>query len=218
MPSTSVLSSLEPLVALCQSEALPLDELAISRFERYLALLLRFSRSMNLIGPMAPKDVVRELLCDSVLAAVARAPEGAILDVGSGAGLPGLPLKILYPQHPLTLVEPRRKRASFLQIATRKLKLKQVEVLHTRLEHASDLGHDYVISKAFQPPQVWLETALKLIRPGGVIVCMTRELEQPALDERAGALGLARLSAHSSQLSTHEGVVDRAVYVYERSL
>lgn len=214
MPS-STLSSLTPLVTLCEERKLPLTDRALKRFEHYLELLLRFNKSMNLIGPMQAEGIVEELLCDSLMPAAARAPKGSILDIGSGAGLPGIPLKILYPELPITLVEPRKKRASFLKIVIKKLALRDIEILNARLEHVSDLGHDYVISKAFQPPLTWIETAKEICAPEGVIVCMTRAIEQPALDARALILGLERVVAMPSAITTHDGIDDRMIYIYQ---
>ncbi len=212
---SSTLSSLDPLVSVCQAHDLPLDKAALERFERYLELLLRFNKSMNLIGPLQAEDIVKELLCDSIMPAAAHPPTGTILDIGSGAGLPGIPLKILYPELPITLVEPRKKRASFLRIVTQKLDLSDVEILNARLEQVQDLGHDYVISKAFQPPQTWLATAAEVSAAGGLIVCMTRAREQPALDARAHELGLTPLASLPSPIITHDGVDDRTIYIYQ---
>src|SRR5690606_23507115 len=114
---------MQPLARFCRAHDLPWDADVEHNFERYLALLLQFNQGSNLIGPMSPEAVVRELLVDSLAAAAAARPGGPILDVGTGAGLPGLPLKFVFPELPITLVEPRRKRATFLRIVATRLEL-----------------------------------------------------------------------------------------------
>ncbi len=211
------LSSLIPLVELCQLHDLPLTQEKLKQFEHYLELLLRFNRSMNLIGPMDAHDVVEELLCDSIMPTTQAPPTGTILDIGTGAGLPGIPLKILYPESAITLVEPRKKRASFLRIVVSKLSLDNAEILNARLEDTENLGHDYVISKAFQPPQTWIETALGVLSPTGKIACMTRASVQPELDAHAASLGLQQSHAIPGYTTTRDGVDDRTTYIYTRT-
>lgn len=217
----TTLSSLLPLVELCETHELPLDDQKIKQFERYLELLLRFNKSMNLIGPLSAHQIVEELLCDSLMPVTGAAPSGPILDIGSGAGLPGIPIKILYPKCPITLVEPRKKRASFLRIVVAKLGLEQCEIMNMRHEDARDLGHDYVISKAFQPPLQWIETAASVTSPHGKIVCMTRSSLQPDLDARAHELGFVRHATVESPPLAREtdgdAPEDRVTYIYERS-
>lgn len=208
-------SLLSPLSDLCKARDLPMDSRALSRFATYLELLLHFNQSMNLIGPMPPEDVVRELLLDSVTPLLAHTPQGPMLDIGSGAGLPGIPLKILYPELPITLIEPRKKRASFLNIAKKRLGLEEVTVFADRVE-AFYTPHHYVISKAFQPPTQWLATATPLTTPGGVILCMTRQQELDALEEVAATLGLQRCGEAAPEHATRDGVADRVVYAFRR--
>src|SRR5690606_18108102 len=97
-------------------------------------------------GPLDEERALRELILDSLTAAQAMRPHGRILDIGSGAGLPGLPLKILCPECPITLIEPRQKRANFMRIAVNRLGLRDVTVIDARLEAVPVDPHDYVIS------------------------------------------------------------------------
>lgn len=221
----TTLSSLLPLVELCEAHQLPLDEHKLKQFEHYLELLLRFNKSMNLIGPLSAHQIVEELLCDSLMPVTGVPPTGPILDIGSGAGLPGIPIKILYPECPITLVEPRKKRASFLRIVIAKLSMEMCEIMNMRHEDARDLGHDYVISKAFQPPLQWIETAAAVASTRGKIVCMTRSSSQPELDARAEELGFVRCATVESpplerELEAPKGEApeDRVTYIYERSV
>ena len=166
------MSVFSELAAFCEAHSLGWDATVESRFTTYLDLLQEFRKKMNLIGPMSPEEIVRQLFIDSLAAAVAAPPSGRILDVGTGAGLPGIPLKLLAPDRPMTLVEPRKKRASFLRIAVTRLRLEDVEVLDKRIEMLELEPHDWVVSKAFRAPAEWVRIATPLTAPGGRVVCL----------------------------------------------
>lgn len=164
--------AVEELAEFCRRHDLPWTDQSQQRFVDYLELLEQFNNAMNLIGPLKRRQIVRELLIDSVAPAVLAPPAGSILDIGSGAGLPGIPLKILYPALPTTLVEPRKKRSTFLRIVANRLAFEDVTVVPGRIEDADVPFHDYVISKAFRPPADWIDTAADYVAPGGLIVCL----------------------------------------------
>lgn len=205
-----------PLEAFCTRHELPWNVQASERFLLFIDLLVRLRKAMNLIGPMSPEDIVQELLIDSIAAAALIPPKGRVLDVGSGAGFPGIPLAILYPQIDFMLVEPRQKRTTFLDIATHRLGLEHVHVEICRIE---DLHHtspfDIVISKAFQPPLEWVNTASTYTAPGGHIICMTREDEVATLTadahRRAWTKPTTLRSFHDVQSDARARLNDRVV-------
>jgi len=93
---------------------------------------------MNLTGIRTPFEILKILLAESFFAAtLVPDPGGPVVDVGSGAGFPGLAMAIYRPEWKLILVEPRQKRAAFLAALRRELKLNQVEVLNRRLEECT---------------------------------------------------------------------------------
>ncbi len=205
---------LEPLAAFCTEHGLGWDAARAEAFGVYLDALLKFNRSMNLIGPMSRADVVRELLIDSVVPATAHHLSGSILDVGCGAGLPGIPLKLVAPQTALTLVEPRRKRVTFLRIARKRLALEDTIIHEARIEDVPRARFDTVISKAFQPPMDWIATAREWVAEDGCIICMTRASERDALVARAAELGLRLKAQAAPPEATRDGVADRVSYVF----
>lgn len=184
-------SRVDKIAGFCADHDLPWDEERAAAMTRYLDLLLQFNEAMNLIGPLSEQEVVDQLLVDSLVAAAARRPKGPILDVGTGAGLPGIPLKIVFPDCPISLVEPRRKRSTFLKIVTHRLNLDDVTVFRGRIEDFDGGDFDFVISKAFRAPVEWLETAKPYLADGGAVVCMAREGDRAGLEEKAGALGMS---------------------------
>ena len=118
-------------------------------WERYLAMLAKWNRTYNLTALSHPDDMLVRHLLDSL--AVAPFVHGQrIADVGSGAGLPGLPLAILYPHKEFVLIDSSLKKTHFLGYVTRHLSLKHVQVCHTRVEHYHPQpACDQVLSRAF---------------------------------------------------------------------
>lgn len=207
---------LSPLEDFCALHGLAFSAESAALFRGYFELLSRFRKGMNLIGPLSDREIVEELFLDSVVPAALRAPAGRLLDVGSGAGLPGLPLKFMFPDLQVTLVEPRRRRVTFLGIVIKRLGLEDIEVVEERIEALDLEPFDYVISKAFQPPLDWIQTASALTAPGGAVMCMTREDQRDALIARAPEVGLREPTWLPTPVRTHDGVQDRIVGLFER--
>ena len=105
------------------------------RVRVYLGLLEKWNRKVNLTGFRDRMRVLRELFAESFLASpLLKKDDGPLLDVGSGAGFPGMALKVYRPELEVYLLEPRRKRASFLDTVRRELALAGVRVVCKRLE------------------------------------------------------------------------------------
>lgn len=171
---------LEPVRRLCQQNDLPWTDEIADRLTRFLDLLDEFRESMNLIGPLSNEAIIRDLVVDSLAPAAARSPTGPILDVGSGAGFPGIPLAIVFPDLETTLIEPRKKRHTFLKIARTRLELDNLTPERTRLQQLEPSPYNFVIAKAFKPPTEWIRLAHPWLEPiptdrdAGGIICMTR--------------------------------------------
>lgn len=201
----------------CEQHDLPWDDVAADRFDTYVELLEKFNAKMNLIGPLDRTGIIRELFIDSVVPAVLVPPVGSVLDIGTGAGLPGIPLAILYPEVPLTLVEPRKKRSTFLKIATTRLKLNDVEIHSARIEDLEIEPHDWVVSKAFRHPTEWLDIATALA--SRFIVCLHASNTVEATRRRADDLGLREV-AHRLDIAAELGAPvpsGRAVTIFEKA-
>lgn len=207
---------IDRIEAFCLANDLPWSERTRQRLALYLELLLHFNGTMNLIGPLDAAGVVDQLLIDSLAAAAVTPPAGPILDVGAGAGLPGIPLACCFPDLPLTLVEPRRKRNTFLKIVETRLDLDHVKLVHARLDDTPGGPFDYVIAKAFQPPLEWLETASAWRADHGTIVCMTRPDSRDDLVAKAASLNLDLLGAcdDTARLGAPKLEQPRAVYTF----
>ena len=149
----------------------------ISNLETYLVLLSRWNRITNLSGIKRLTDMVSVHLMDSL--SVHPYLEGkTILDVGSGAGLPGIPLAILYPKKFFTLLDSNGKKTRFMRQAVIDLKLDNVQIIQERVE-AFQGEFDHVISRAFSSLKNFLDSSERLVKPGGTLLAMKGDkLEQ----------------------------------------
>ena len=143
--------------------------------ERYVGLVVSWRSRLNLTGAATPEEVAGVLVLDT-LACVAYLPRrGAIIDLGSGPGTPGVPVAVACPEAQVVFVEASRKKAGFLEVVLRELGLANADLLHGRAEA---LGHeaahreryDAATARALAPLPVLVELALPLLRIGGVAV------------------------------------------------
>ena len=139
-----------------------------------MQLLEKWQRSQRLVGSTDPDWVVDHILLDSLLF-VRLLPSGVrrVLDVGSGAGVPGVPIKIVLADTAVTLLEARAKRVSFLSAVVRELALRECEVVNARLEtmRAQRPGDfDAIVMRCAGDPTTFSDTATAMLRPGGVVI------------------------------------------------
>ena len=152
-------------------------ETFVSNLEAYLVLLSRWNRITNLSGIKRLTDMVSVHLMDS-LSVHAYLGGKTILDVGSGAGLPGIPLAILYPKKFFTLLDSNGKKTRFMRQAVIDLKLDNVQITQERVE-AFQGEFDHVISRAFSSLKNFLDSSERLVKPGGTLLAMKGDkLEQ----------------------------------------
>ena len=135
---------------------------------------MKWQRIHRLVGSTEPLSVVESLFLDSLLF-LKVLPSGVrdLLDLGAGAGFPGIPLKIVRPDLELTLVEAKARRASFLSTVTRELRLAGTQVIHARAEaliERPDSRFDAVVMRCAGALDQVLPLAVELLRPGGTAI------------------------------------------------
>jgi 16S rRNA (guanine527-N7)-methyltransferase len=160
-----------------------LTETEATMFSKYMELLLKWQNVHRLLGSSEPRWIVDRIFLDSLLF-VRVLPSGAraILDVGSGAGVPGIPLKLVIPDLKLTMVESRQRRASFLSTTVRELALRDVAVIPERLEsivRAVSDRFEAVVARCAGDVGYLFGLAAHLIRPGGVVIASGPPEEHP---------------------------------------
>ena len=156
---------------------LTLDAACQARLLDYLALLLKWNRAYNLTAVRDPREMVSRHLLDSLsILPWVRGPR--VLDVGTGAGLPGIPLALALPALSFTLLDANGKKTRFVQQAVIELGLGNVSVVQKRVESLADeTGFDTITSRAFSELRHMLELTAHLRAPGGRWAAMKAGLE-----------------------------------------
>ena len=171
----------EGLLALgIEDLGLKLSATNIADLELFLQEMGRWNQVHNLTAIEGEKDSVRLHLIDSiavlpVLSQFLTGPSPKIADLGSGGGLPAIPIAIVQPEWQLSLIEAIRKKTAFLQHVRGKLKLKNIEVLSERVEDVAVQQpgqYDAVISRAFTNLARFLELSLPFLKPDGLVFAM----------------------------------------------
>jgi 16S rRNA (guanine527-N7)-methyltransferase len=155
-----------------------LSEPRLQQLSTYLELLLRWNRRVNLTAIREPRQAVRRLFGESLYLAEVLDLKGWLVDVGSGAGFPGLALKLAVPDLRVTLVESRKRKCAFLKEVTRSCKFPHVHVVDERFETwaataTSARGPSIITTRAVTVQRKLLGTMRELLTPGGKGVFLT---------------------------------------------
>ena len=167
---------------------LNLTEDQISAFNKYYELLYEWNKKINLTAITEPKDIAIKHMVDSLSCFKADLfkENTSLIDVGTGAGFPGLPLKIFYPSLKLTLLDSLNKRVKFLQLVVDELGLKDVEVIHARSEEAARNKKyrekfDLATARAVARLPIICEYCLPFVKDGGTFIALKgRQYEEEA--------------------------------------
>jgi 16S rRNA (guanine527-N7)-methyltransferase len=164
-------------------------------FWLYLQELLEWNRTFPLTSVTDPADIIIKHFVDSLSPLPYLGASTNLLDIGSGAGFPGIPLKIAAPGLRLSLVDSNRKKVSFLKQVVRTLKLRDVSVRHGRPEDLPPPEQPFttIISRAFRRLEPLLDLVSPLLAPGCTLIAMlgpTTDKDHRRFQELASAHGL----------------------------
>ena len=174
-------------------------ERVISRFLRYHEMLLRWNRRMNLISAADESRIVARHFLESAgfLKLVPMQTGSHVLDIGTGAGFPGVPMKLIRQDLEMTLVDSRRKRILFIEALVEALALRQTNVICSRIEAlAADVCADIVVSRSVADLCSLVKWSRPVLKSGGTIAVLKgsrveNEIEQ--LRKEADRLGVEQL-------------------------
>ena len=161
----------------------PLTETEKGSFDKYLKLIGKWQSTQRLVGSTDPLWIVESLFLDSLLF-LRVLPQGidSIADLGSGAGLPGIPIKIVRPALDVTLIESRERRVSFLSAVVRELGLERIHVVNARAEEVAagtPRAFGAVLMRCAGDPSHVLPVASQLVASGGVVVVAGPPTKRP---------------------------------------
>ena len=153
---------------------LSLTDRQYQQFDQYADLLVTWNQKMNLTAITGREDIYIKHFYDCLLILKCHDLHGTLADVGSGAGFPGLVLKIACPDLQVALIEPTGKRCRFLQEVVSQLNLEGVEIINQRSEDYfhSGIRYDYVTARAVSQLNILLELCLPLLKVNGHFIAM----------------------------------------------
>ena len=179
----------------CEQMGISLQEAQAEQFMTYLSLLLEWNEKMNLTAITEPRDVVLKHFADCLsLVPWVEGKQGMrVIDVGTGAGFPGIPVKIACPAIKLTLLDSLQKRIGFLQEVGRELGLEGVEYVHSRAEDGGQNPlyrekFDLCVSRAVAHLSVLAEYCLPFVKVGGKLAALKGPDAAAEAEQAAGAL------------------------------
>jgi len=178
----------------------------IQQFSVYLNLLQKWNHVFNLTAIDQPKEMVYLHMIDSLSAAPYLRGQ-RMLDIGSGAGLPGIPLAIIHPEQEWTLLDKSNKKIHFMTQAVAELGLKNIHLVAQRSEdfHPSQC-FDSIISRAFASLRLMLEVSAHLACPKGIFIAMKGQYPQNELaeiPEEFAVQGVHRVAIKGWQVERH---------------
>lgn len=190
----------------------------IDSFFVYFAELEKWNKKINLTNIREKQDIVIKHGLDSLSYIKGFAPSRGLrlLDLGSGAGFPALPIKIIHPEIAVTLVESVKKKASFLRHIVRTLKLKSVEVIDTRTDQLSDSFHtafDVVTARAFAGMASVLSAGSPFLKQDGLLV-LSRGPEETICENELARFGFAL--ENQIELTLPHSNYKRTIWVFRK--
>jgi 16S rRNA (guanine527-N7)-methyltransferase len=184
-----------------------LTEEHLSQIAVYIGELKRWARIVNLVSQPETEAIIRKHILDSLAALTVLPPNGHVLDVGSGAGFPGLPLAIASPTLSVTLLEPRRKRVNFLKEVIRKAKLTNIHVYEGRIEELKksekmNAVFEIIITRATWNIREFLTLVSPFLSNDGIMISMKGSNVEAELKNEA-----SWLSRSGCILKSHFGYI-----------
>ncbi|MGM9808388.1 MAG: 16S rRNA (guanine(527)-N(7))-methyltransferase RsmG [Bacilli bacterium] len=167
------------------------DEM-ILKFQKYLDLLMEWNQKINLTALKTEEEIIEKHFYDSLLMAEEiKFDDQSLLDVGTGAGFPGIPLKIVFEDLFVTLLEPTLKRVNFLDIVIKELGLKKIVTINKRAEdYVKDARsyYDLVTARAVSRLNMLLELCMPLVKVDGLFLAMKGSKGEEEIQESINAL------------------------------
>ncbi len=156
-----------------------ITDLQLIQLEKYYELLIEYNKVMNLTGITEKKDVYLKHFYDSltITKVIDLTKYETLCDVGTGAGFPGLVLKIMFPNLKVTLLDSLNKRLNFLNVVIKELNLKDIETVHSRAEEYKK-QFDITVARAVAPLNILLEYCIPLTKINGYFIAMKGKNEE----------------------------------------
>ena len=170
-----------------------LDEKQINQFYNYMKMIQEWNEKINLTAILEPKEIILKHFIDSMSILKNIKENDKIVDIGTGAGFPGIPIKISKSDTEIVLLDSLNKRIKFLDEVIKFLELKNIKTIHSRAE---DFGSnslyrekfDVAVSRAVAPMNILLEYLIPTVKVGGICICMKGPETEDEIEQSKRAL------------------------------
>ncbi len=212
----------EEFISLLKEKGLFLDENQVFQFEKYLHLIQEHNKVMNLTGITEEEEVYEKHFYDSLLFSFDEDMEDlSLIDVGSGAGFPGIPLAITYPSLKVTLLEPLMKRCVFLSLVVQELGLKNVEVVNDRAEIYSKENierFDIATARAVSKLNILLEISSQMIKVGGYFIALKGRIAEEEIKQAGKALNILNFKIEKNKEDSLPSEEDKRANIFIKKM
>ncbi len=170
-----------------------LSDLQLNQFYKYMNLLIEWNKVMNLTGITDPEGIIVKHFIDSLTVLDKIGENDSVIDVGTGAGFPGIPIKIAFPETKVVLLDSLNKRIKFLNEVIKQLQLNNIETIHGRAEdYGKDKKHrekyDVSIARAVAPLNILLEYLMPFTKVKGKVLCMKASNSEEEIKNSSNAI------------------------------
>lgn len=180
-----------------------LNEEQLDKLVQYLELMQTWNKVFNLTSITETREMVYLHIIDSLLTAPFLTGE-RMLDVGSGAGLPGIPLAILRPQQQWVLLDKNNKKTRFMTQAAAELGLKNVQVIHSRAEDFHpERKFDHILSRAYATLALFIETTRHLLSKNGTFIALKGRYPHDEIAEISNEVAVSPVNMTGMSLERH---------------
>lgn len=173
------------------------------QFDQYYHLLFQYNQIMDLTSVIEEEQVYERHFYDSLTIAFNKNFNGLkVCDVGSGAGFPAIPLKIVFPEMELTIIDSLTKRMNFLNEVVKQLDLKKVTIITARVEEMDASFRetfDIVMARAVARLNILLELCIPILKVNGIFIAMKGQKGQEELEEAQNAIQILNLKLNETQ-------------------
>ena len=207
----------EVLIKAAAEYSLSLTEEQLTRFSQYFEILIEWNQKINLTAITDPNEVAVKHMIDSLSCydKIIFKNGAKIIDVGTGAGFPGLPLKIYRPDLKLTLFDSLNKRILFLKEVAEKLEIPDIEFIHSRAE---DGGKNIAVSRAVARLSILSELCLPFVAVGGFFIALKGSQYSQEIKESTSALRVLGGEIEKIENIKLPGLDDVRAVVYIRKI
>ena len=177
----------------CEKNKIMLLEEQIEKFYKYMNLLIEWNQKINLTAIVEPKEIIQKHFIDSMSVLDYIQDKKNIIDVGTGAGFPGIPIKIANPNINVTLLDSLQKRVNFLAEVVSQLELDKIKAVHSRAEDYAKENresYDVAISRAVANMSTLVEYLLPYVKQDGIVICMKGPNIEDELEKSKKAISI----------------------------